>query len=187
MAMGFAENRPGPSGADDPYQAAPRLAGARDSPGRGIGPRPGLRYFLGFLAGLFMQTFWHIVFVAVGSAIGGVTRWGFSTACARCLGATAFPVGTFIINISGSLFLGWLLTHLRQQLSTNEANINSIEHLHMLIAVGFTGSYTTFSTFEFETHALLDGGRIWTCASYVALSVFLGLLAVRLGVWFAER
>ena len=56
-----------------------------------------------------MRIFMPIVLVAVGSSLGGLARWGVSVAAARLFG-TALPYATFIINISGSLFLGWLLT-----------------------------------------------------------------------------
>jgi CrcB protein len=126
-----------------------------------------------------------VLLVAIGSALGGLTRWGVGLACTRWIG-TAFPVGTFAINITGSLFLGWFLTTLRHQVAAPGANSQTIEQLYMLIAVGFTGSYTTFSTFAFESDSLIDGGKYFVCASYVALSVFIGLASVRLGIWLAE-
>jgi CrcB protein len=132
-----------------------------------------------------MHALRQVVLVAIGSALGGLARWGVGLASVRLFG-TALPVGTFAINITGSFFLGWFLATLRNHLVTPGANMQSIQQLHMLIAVGFTGSYTTFSTFAFESDSLIDGGKYFICASYVALSVFLGLAAVRLGVWLAE-
>jgi CrcB protein len=55
-----------------------------------------------------------------------------------------------------------------------------------MVAVGFTGAYTTFSTFEYEAHQLLGNGDGLAGASYIAFSVFLGLLAVRFGTQLAR-
>jgi CrcB protein len=126
----------------------------------------------------------HIGLVAFGSAVGGLTRWGVSVAAARWLG-TAYPWGTLIINVSGSLFLGWLTTLLRDRLLQGVGWLDS-DALHLLIAVGFTGAYTTFSTFEYETYGLISDGRGLASMAYLAISVFLGLAAVRFGVLLAR-
>jgi len=128
----------------------------------------------------------QIVLVAFGSAIGGLTRWGVTVGAGRLLG-TAFPFGTFVINISGSLFLGWFTTVLAERLPPG-AHAWRIrpDDLRLMIAVGFTGAYTTFSTFEYESHQMLDDGDGLAAATYVAASVFIGLVAVRLGVMLAK-
>jgi fluoride exporter len=128
---------------------------------------------------LFMQ----IVFVSVGSAVGGLARWAVTVGMASWLG-TAFPWGTLLINVSGSLFLGWVSTVLSERLPAD--GLIRPDDLRLLIAVGFTGAYTTFSTFEYEAHGLLKDGDNLAGASYIAGSVFLGLLAVRLGVRLAR-
>jgi fluoride exporter len=126
----------------------------------------------------------QILLVAFGSALGGLLRWGVGVWLGRALGS-AFPVGTFVINITGSLFLGWFMTWIGQRGFGSQAAWISADDLRLMVAVGFTGAYTTFSTFEYETHQLLGDGDWLTGAAYVALSVFLGLLAVRLGVILA--
>jgi CrcB protein len=126
----------------------------------------------------------QILLVAFGSALGGLLRWGVGVWFGRMLGS-AFPFGTFFINISGSLFLGWFMTILGDRLLVSERVWITADDLRLMMAVGFTGAYTTFSTFEYETHKLLGDGDWLTGAAYVALSVFLGLLAVRLGVLLA--
>jgi CrcB protein len=98
---------------------------------------------------------------------------------------SAFPFGTFFINISGSFFLGWFMTALGNRLPGSGPVWITANDLRLMIAVGFTGSYTTFSTFEYETHKLLTDGDWLAGAAYVALSVFVGLAAVRLGVILA--
>jgi CrcB protein len=127
----------------------------------------------------------QIGLVSLGSALGGLTRFGVGVGAARLLG-TAFPWGTFFINVSGSLFLGWFTTILRDRLPLGDRAWLRPDELHLLIAVGFTGAYTTFSTFEYESHSLLKDGNSLAGMTYIAASVFLGLVAVRLGVNLAR-
>lgn len=117
-----------------------------------------------------------VAMVAAGSAVGGVARWLAGRAAAHLLG-THWPFGTFLINVTGCFFLGWFAGALG--LGRFE------EHHHLLLAVGFAGGYTTFSTFGFETDLLLRDRRWIGAAGYVFLSVLLGLLAVRIGAWLA--
>ena len=132
-----------------------------------------------------MRLLFQIGLVALGSAIGGLARWGVATAAARWLG-TAFPWGTFFINISGSLFLGWFTAILSERLVLSESSWLQPDDLRLMIAVGFTGAYTTFSTFEYESHGLLKEGDGLAGMTYVFLSVFLGLLAIRCGIFLAR-
>jgi CrcB protein len=126
----------------------------------------------------------QIGLVAFGSALGGLLRWGVGLAAARWFG-TAFPVGTFIINVSGCLFLGWFATLLGDRLLPGLGWLDA-DALRLMIAVGFTGAYTTFSTFEYETNNMLKEGDGFPAMTYVFGSVFLGLAAVRLGVFLAR-
>jgi CrcB protein len=127
----------------------------------------------------------QIGLVAFGSALGGLARWGVTVGSARLFG-TAFPWGTFVINLSGSLFLGWFMTILSNRLPADGVGGLRPDDLRLMVAVGFTGAYTTFSTFEFETHGLLRDGDGLLGMSYLFGSVFLGLLAVRLGIMLAR-
>ncbi len=131
-----------------------------------------------------MPTPYHFLLVAVGSALGGLARWLITLGFGRWIG-TGFPWGTFVINITGSFLLGWLVTFLKSRMSTHSHPWLSADHLQLMLAVGFCGAYTTFSTFELESHRLLSDGATIAAAAYIALSVFLGLLAVRGGIWLA--
>ena len=132
-----------------------------------------------------MRLLVQIGLVAFGSAIGGLARWGVGTAAARWLGTT-FPWGTFFINISGSLFLGWFSTFLAERLVLADSSWLRKDDLHLMIAVGFTGAYTTFSTFEYESQRLLRDGDGLAGMTYMFASVFLGLVSVRLGIMLAN-
>ena len=117
-----------------------------------------------------MTTFTHAALVAAGSATGGVLRWATSRLFAHYLG-TAWPYGTLFVNLTGCFFLGWV--------AAGEVT----EHQRMLLAVGFAGGYTTFSTFGIETDILWRDRKWFPAALYVFVSVFAGLMAVRLGAW----
>jgi fluoride exporter len=126
----------------------------------------------------------QIGLVALGSALGGLARWGVGLAAGRWLG-TAFPWGTFFINLTGCLLLGWFSTWLGDRLLQGGGWLDA-DGLRLMVAVGFTGAYTTFSTFEFEANGLLKEGDGFLGMTYVFASVFLGLVAVRLGVLLAR-
>jgi CrcB protein len=130
---------------------------------------------------LFMQ----IILVALGSAAGGLARWGVAIGAGRLLG-TAFPWGTFLINLTGCLFLGWFTTALSDRLFPSESTWLRSDDLRLMIAVGFTGAYTTFSTFEYETDRLLRDGDGLLGMAYIFASVLLGLLALRCGIGLAR-
>jgi CrcB protein len=123
--------------------------------------------------------------VALGSALGGLLRWWITAAAGRWLG-TRLPYGTFFINVSGCLFLGWFATLLADRLLVPRIPWLSEDDLRLLVAVGFTGGYTTFSSFEYESNNLLSRGDNFAGIAYLIGSILLGLLAVRLGVLLAR-
>lgn len=120
-----------------------------------------------------------IWFVALGSALGGVARFLLSTFLQQRAG-TAFPIGTLVVNISGSLLLGFVL---RYALATTAIS----PEVRGLLTTGFCGGYTTFSTFTYETMALLEEGELGRAAAYVSLSVFVSLLGAYLGITAARE
>ena len=132
-----------------------------------------------------MRLLFQIVLVALGSACGGLLRWGVGTGAARWLG-TALPYGTFFINISGSLFLGWFSTILIDRMVLSDHPWLRSDDLRLMVAVGFTGAYTTFSTFEWEANGLIRDGQSLAGTVYIVASVVVGLLAVRWGIALAR-
>jgi fluoride exporter len=118
-------------------------------------------------------------YIAVGSAVGGVSRYLVGGLVQR-LAAGTFPTGTLLINITGSFLLGAIL---RYGIDTPTLT----PELRALLTVGFCGGYTTFSTFSYETIALMEDGEWSRAALYVALSVGLSLLATFLGLVAARE
>ncbi|HWA98021.1 MAG TPA: CrcB family protein [Pirellulales bacterium] len=123
----------------------------------------------------------QISLVAAGSAIGGLLRWGVSVWSGRLLGS-ALPWGTFLINISGSFFLGWILTVLAERMPLAQGRWLRPDDLRLMLAVGFAGAYTTFSTFEWESNSLIRDGQGLAGFGYMLASVAAGLVALRLGM-----
>ena len=122
-----------------------------------------------------MQRFLPYLLVGLGSFVGGNARY----VLARWVGGlidARFPLGTFLINVSGSFILGLIGGLLAQR------TIPHSDAVRLALGVGFCGGFTTFSTFEFETHALFEDGIWLTAAANMLLSLFVGLAAVRLGI-----
>ena len=136
-----------------------------------------------------MRVVVQIVLVALGSALGGLARWGVGLGVPRLLESvgltTTFPWATFLINVSGSLFLGWLSTLLADRVLPDNGWLRP-DDLRLMLAVGFTGAYTTFSTFEYESEKMLREGDGLLGTTYLFASVFLGLVAVRCGMMLAR-
>jgi CrcB protein len=132
-----------------------------------------------------MQVLVQIGLVSLGSMLGGLSRWGVGLAFAGLFGKW-FPWGTLFINVSGSFFLGWFATLLHERLPEFGLPWLSKHHLHLLVAVGFTGTYTTFSTFEYEAHTLFEASESVKGWAYLVVSLVAGLAAVRLGVLLAR-
>lgn len=112
-------------------------------------------------------------YIAVGSALGGVSRYLVGGVVQRAAGA-GFPLGTLVINITGSFLLG---VFLRYAVDTPTLT----PEWRAFLTVGFCGGYTTFSTFSYETVALLEDGQWGRAAAYVGLSLILALIGVLLG------
>ena len=118
---------------------------------------------------------WYIAF---GSALGGVSRYLMGGLVQRIAGV-GFPGGTLVVNVTGSFLLGLFL---RYALETSTLS----SELRAFLTVGFCGGYTTFSTFSYETVAMLEDGQWGRALFYVGLSLGLSVAAVLLGL-FAAR
>jgi fluoride exporter len=111
-----------------------------------------------------VRTFWAI---AIGAAVGGVSRYYLSAAVQHRMGSS-FPWGTLVINVTGSLVLGFLM---RYAISTPSVSVE----MRALLTTGFCGGYTTFSTYSYETAALIEDGQLGRAGTYALASVLLAL------------
>lgn len=113
--------------------------------------------------------------IAVGGALGAITRFWVGDAVSGRMG-TRFPWGTFLVNISACVIIGFVITWIGRRADLNPA-------WRYLIPVGFIGAYSTFSTYEWELLTTLEAGEFARGAIYAVSSLLLGLVAV----WFGAR
>ncbi len=119
-----------------------------------------------------------ILAIAIGGAFGSVSRFIVASEMGRLLGSF-LPYGTLVVNVLGSLALGWLATVFLDRPEINVA-------LRLGIAVGFLGAFTTFSTFSFESVQLLLNGAVWRAALNVAVNTVVCLSMCYLGIQLAR-
>jgi fluoride exporter len=120
-----------------------------------------------------------LLYVALGSAIGGAGRYLLGGLIQRLVDTT-FPVGTLLINISGSLLLGAIIRYAFETPSLTP-------ELRAFLTIGICGGYTTFSTFSYETVALLENGEWSRAGIYVVASILLSLAGTLFGFSLARQ
>jgi CrcB protein len=116
--------------------------------------------------------------IAAGGALGSMARYFVGSQIAE-RSTSRFFYGTFVVNMSACLLIGFALTLLGK-------HVEMSPDWRYLIPVGFIGAYSTFSTFEWEMFTALETTAFLICALYVSLSVLLGLVAVWLGATIAR-
>ena len=116
----------------------------------------------------------HYVLVFLGGGLGATLRHIVNLTCARCIG-TAFPYGTFIINISGSTLMGLIAGYLAFK---GEAS----QPWRLFVMTGILGGYTTFSAFSLDAALLYERGELGLAALYVAGSVVLSIAGLFAGL-----
>lgn len=115
--------------------------------------------------------------ISLGGILGTLARYGVSRAIHVARGT--FPWSTFTVNISGSFVLGLLLTLVIERWPPSQ-------YVRPFAAIGFLGSYTTFSTWMVEGDVLIKDGNAGIAFVYVAVSLVVGLVAVYLGTVVAR-
>lgn len=121
----------------------------------------------------------QLIAIAIGGAVGSVLRFVVSTNVQRVMGKD-FPYGTLTVNVLGSLLMGFLFIMLV------ERQISSIE-LRSGLLFGVLGAFTTFSSFSFETLALLESGDWGKALINVFMSVTCCLLATWIGLGIGRQ
>jgi len=117
--------------------------------------------------------------IALGAALGANARYWIGTWAGERLGA-GFPYGTLMVNIGGSFLLGFLLT-----LGTERIQMSP--ETRLLLAVGFLGSFTTFSSYAVESMNLIRNGGLFLGLVNIIGNNLIGLLAVILGAYLARQ
>ncbi len=118
------------------------------------------------------------LFIAAGGALGAITRYWVGSTVAGRMG-TRFPYGTFVINMTACVIIGFSLTYLDKRAGLSPA-------WRFFIPIGFIGAYSTFSTYEWETLSTLRAGAFALAALYAVGSLIVGLAATWCGILLAE-
>ena len=116
--------------------------------------------------------------IGIGGFLGAVCRYIVALWIGQRWGRT-FPLGTFVVNISGSFLIGLLMSLFTEKFMVSP-------QVRLFLVVGFLGAYTTFSTFEYETGNLLKDGEWSIALANVILSVIAGFVALKLGELIAK-
>jgi fluoride exporter len=111
--------------------------------------------------------------IGIGGILGANTRYLVSGWAANKFG-TVFPYGTFIINMSGAMFLGFLMAFLQDRAFIHP-------NYRLFLATGFCGAYTTFSTFTYESLMLIQNGSFLLAFANLFGSLTVGMVGVFLG------
>jgi fluoride exporter len=117
-----------------------------------------------------------LLWIALGGAAGTVARYGVSLATERF--TATWPIGTLLVNIVGSFFLGLFTFWLRTP-PFDPA-------LRAALTIGLCGGFTTFSTFSYESVVLAEQGGLARALTYVLLSVGLSVVAMIAGITAAR-
>ncbi len=115
----------------------------------------------------------NVLVIGTGGFFGAASRYALALWIGERWGRS-FPLGTLLINISGSFMIGLLMYLLSERLLVNPL-------WRSLLVIGFLGAYTTFSTFEYETGNLVRDGELLYAAVNVMASVFFGFAALKVG------
>jgi CrcB protein len=122
----------------------------------------------------------YSLFVAIGAIFGALSRFYIAELIENLFGQKWGFFGTFFVNISGCLIIAYIFTMVRE-------NIRIIApELGLMLATGFCGSYTTFSTYSLESNKFLEQGNLTFGLIYWLGSVFGGMIALKIGVILAR-
>lgn len=119
-----------------------------------------------------------VLFIGLGGFLGSVSRYWVQQYVLRHAPGS-FPLGTFLVNISGCLLIG-LLMGLFERYTAVPLN------WRLFLTTGFCGGFTTFSTFAYESITLARSSELLLLACYAAGSLLLGMLAAFAGVWLVR-
>jgi CrcB protein len=126
-----------------------------------------------------MPSILSVLVISAGAILGANTRYFVGLYVAERLG-TAWPYGTFIINVTGSLVIGFFLALVTERYPADPL-------WRLFFATGFLGAYTTFSSYTFEAAQLARDGAYGLALLYLFGSVLAGMVGVFIGIVAAEQ
>ena len=131
-----------------------------------------------FYSGNTMSRAILAIYVAIGGAFGSIARYALSL-FVQSRTSSPFPTGTLLVNITGSILLGFLMRYGLESASASP-------EVRLLLTTGFCGGYTTFSTFSYETARLFEDGEWSRGGTYIVASVVLSLVGTFVGFALAR-
>lgn len=134
-----------------------------------------LRFISNRMVWIVMENF---LLISIGAILGANLRYWVGDWVAQKFG-TAFPYGTLLINVSGSLVIGFLLTLIAERVVLDP-------RWRLFLVVGFLGAYTTFSTYMFDSFSLIEKGQLVPGLMNLLGSAALGIIAVGSGVFLGR-
>lgn len=126
----------------------------------------------------FLSTMKNILIVMLGGGVGSALRYLTADLVKKYM-PVSFPVATLLVNIAGSLLIGFVLGYALQHQRVSGATV-------LLLTMGFCGGFTTFSTFAMENLLLLQNGQTTVALVNITMSVVGGICAVWLGILSAK-
>jgi CrcB protein len=124
-------------------------------------------------------TFRNPIAISLGAIAGALSRYYLTLWFAQRFG-TAFPYGTFFINLTGCFGMGFFLTVALERVATIPPEVR------LMVTTGFLGAYTTFSTYGLESVTLVRNRNFPAASFYWAGSAILGIISVQLGILLAR-
>ena len=118
------------------------------------------------------MSFSNFALIFVGGGLGSVVRF----LAAQFLSFKHFPLATFVVNVVGSFFIGWIIA----------SSLSQNNNLKLLLATGFCGGFTTFSTFSLEVFQLFQQQKFIVAIAYIFFSLVLSIAFTALGFYFAN-
>jgi fluoride exporter len=115
----------------------------------------------------------QLILIALGGALGSLCRYGLSTTVQR-FSSPFFPYGTFVVNVLGCLVFGIIIAAARQRFVLGPSE-------RAFLLIGILGGFTTFSTFTYETFALLQDGEFVRALANAGGQLICGLVALWAG------
>lgn len=121
----------------------------------------------------------YLLIAGLGGFFGSAMRYALNNFIYKVFDAPLFPYGTLTINILGCFFIGLVA-------SLAESRLSLTPEIRIFIQIGILGGFTTFSTFGYETFALIRDGQFIFGITNIVLQVVVGLMAVWLGYYLGQ-
>ncbi|MCK9407869.1 MAG: fluoride efflux transporter CrcB [Bacteriovoracaceae bacterium] len=119
------------------------------------------------------------LFIGLGGFLGSIARFGLAS-LVQTKTESLFPYGTMLVNIIGCFFIGLLMTLFQERFVVSQ-------NVRLLLIIGILGGFTTFSSFSYDTFALIKSGNLFAAGLNAGMSLFGCLIATWAGFYAGEN